>query len=129
MIGINVMTEDRTDRVKKAAEKAAYRNLGHAAASIRKEAVASIETSPDPAEVGNPPHTRKGLARRAVRYDANKESAVIGFQASVIGEAMSAHEHGKEYKGQKYPDRPTMGPAMEANTTRFADDWRGSIGE
>jgi indolepyruvate ferredoxin oxidoreductase beta subunit len=39
-----------------AAKTAEFRNLGHAAASIRKDAVASIKTSDEPSPPGEPPH-------------------------------------------------------------------------
>lgn len=129
MIGMTVKTVDDTNRVKKAADKATFKNLGHASASIRKDAVGTIERSPEPSPAGTPPHTRRGQAKRAVRFAVDKDSAVIGFAASVVGEAMSGHEHGDEYKGDEFPERPTMGPALERNQQRFASDWAGSIGE
>ena len=46
MFGTKIRTQDRTKKVKDAADKAAFRNFGHAAAAIRKDAVASIEVAP-----------------------------------------------------------------------------------
>ena len=128
MIEVKVEVVDKTDEVKKAAERAAFKNLGHAAASIRKTAIASIETSPEPSEAGRPPHTRRGRAKKAVQYFSDKQSAVVGFAASVIGTGMEPHEHGRPRGENEYPERPTMGPALEANVDRFADKWKGSIG-
>lgn len=77
---------------------------------------------------GTPIHTRAGQARRAIVFAADKTGAVIGFRKSIMGLAAEAHEHGGKYKGATYPERPTMGPALEENLTRFAATWQGSIG-
>lgn len=130
-LGVKVDIEDKMHRVKKASDDAIYRNLGHAAASIRKEAVASIKRSKRPSEPESPVHTKRGQAKRAVRYavDGAQQEAVIGFEESKVGTAMEAHEFGKVFRGAKFPARPTMGPALEKGTPRFADAWVGSIGE
>ena len=130
MLGLTVKIEDKTGNVEKAADKAAFRNFGHAAASISKSAKQSIETSPEPSAPGQPPHTRKGgPIRRAIRYAADKEGAVIGPMASVVGEAAAAHEKGGEFRGQRFPERPFMLPALERAIPRFAADWTGSVVE
>lgn len=130
MIGATVRTEEHFDRVEKATEKAAFKNLGHAAATIRQDAIASIETSPEPSRPGEPPHTRHGRAKKAVQFAADAESAEVGFAASVIGTGMEPHEHGEgRERTPQYPERPTIGPAMERNLDQLAEDWEGSIGE
>lgn len=131
MIGTMTQFQSRVKEVEEAAEKAAFRNLGHAAASIRKDAVKSITRSKEPSPEGGPIHTRKGQAKRAVRYavDFEKEEALIGFQESKVGTAMAAHERGETYKDVDFPERPTMGPALERGAPRFAKDWAASIGE
>jgi hypothetical protein len=129
MFGIKFRTVDRTKRVKDAADKAAFRNFGHAAASIRKDAVASIEVSPDPSPPGSPPHTRRRLLPRALRFDVDNKGAVIGPRASVAGQVGHTHEFGGSYKGEDYPERPYMLPALERALPRFAGQWQGSIGE
>jgi len=121
--------EDTTHKVLEAAKKAGFKNFGHAAASISKDAKASIISSPDPSPAGSPPHTRKrNHYRRAIRYKAEQDGAVIGFAASVIGQAGRAHEFGGDYMGEIYPARPTMGPALERAAPRFGGSWEGSIG-
>ncbi len=131
MFSLTVKTEDTTKRVADAAQKANFKNLGHAAASLRKDAVASIQRSKGPSQPGQPVHTRKGLARRALLYamSADKSSAVVGFSSSVIGRAMHAHEFGGEFRGQDYPERPVMTPALERAITRLAGEWKGTIGQ
>lgn len=130
MIGLKVTTTDTTKAVADATEKAAFRNFGHAAARISKDAKASIEQAAGPSPAGSPPHTHKGkFLSRAIRYDANKVSAVIGPRESIVGEVGAAHEFGDEHHGQDFPERPFMGPALDKNLDRFASDWAGSIGE
>lgn len=130
MIAAAVKTENKMHRVADAAERAAFRNFGHAAASIRKDAAQSIESSPDPSQPGEPPHTRRrNYLRRAIRYASDKEGAVIGTLSSILGTAGEPHEHGGFYKGQDFPERPFMFPALERQVPRFAGEWRGSIGE
>jgi hypothetical protein len=83
------------------------------------------------APVGSPPHSRRGLERRAERYDvdAEAESAVIGPRASVIGQAMQAQEFGGEYQGRKYPLRPSIGPALEREEHLLPTGFSGAVTE
>lgn len=131
MIGVDVQIVDHTKRVKEASDRATFRNVGHAAATIRRDAIESIIVSPVASRPGTPPHTRRRQLKRAIRFDSNKErgEAVIGPQASMVGESGSAHEFGGAYKGQVFPERAFMGPALDRNRDRFAAGWAGSIGE
>ncbi|MCI0361639.1 MAG: hypothetical protein L0211_24410 [Planctomycetaceae bacterium] len=131
MIGIDVQIVERFTRVKAAADRAAFRNLGHAAASISKTAKASIERSDEPSDPGQPPHSRRAQLPRAIRFDVDKgkQEAVIGPRASIVGESGAAHELGEVFHGQDFDERPFMLPALEDNLDRFASDWAGSIGE
>lgn len=160
MISFTVIVVDRLSTVKQAADKAAYKNFRHAAASIRKTAIASIKTATVapavvvrskirrnakgrflkgsgkrvvrkgkliPSPPGSPPHTRRGQLRRAIVFAATNDSAVIGPRYSVVGHAAEAHEFGGRINRNKYPERPTMGPALNRNLARFASDWAGTI--
>lgn len=141
MLGALTKFVDQSQRVVKASNKAAYANIQHAAASIRKEAIASIQPDDAPSPPGKPPHTRKRFTRkgkqitghlpRAITFAADKatQTAVVGPRASIVGESASAHEFGGEYKDQTYPERPFMSPALEKNLDRFAASFAGSIGE
>lgn len=130
MIDAKLIVEQlRTAAVLNATDEAAFRNFGHAAARIRKDAAASIQTSDDPSQPGKPPHTQRGQLRRALRFAADKQGAVIGPRASFVGTSGEAHELGGSYRGEQYPERPYMQPALEQNLDRFAQDWAGSIGE
>jgi hypothetical protein len=115
------------------AKKGSYNSIRHAAASIRKEAIDSIEKVANKrkaSEPGTPPHThRKGWYKRALRFHAHEDDAVIGFMHSVIGLTAQTHEFGLEEDDQRfYPERPTIGPALERMADRLLDEWRGSIG-
>lgn len=128
--------------------KAKFRNFAHAAAAIRRDARQSLKRAPKEqrrrarrrggkivrragqsgSQPGSPPHTR-GRLKAAIVFDATERGAVIGPRASVVGESASAHEFGGSFKGQEFPERPFMGPALNRNLSRFADSWAGSIGE
>jgi hypothetical protein len=132
MIALETKIVDETKKVADAAEKAAFHNFSHAGASISKDAKGSIKTSDQPSEPGTPPHTRaKGgkNIRGAIRFAADKRGAVIGPLFSVVGESMAAHELGEAIKGEEFPLRETMGPALERAAPRLGGDWEGSIGE
>lgn len=129
MFGMRSTYTDSTRKVEKETEKAQFRNFYHAAASISKTAKASVERAEGPSDPGTPVHThRRTYFRRAIRYAANKMGAVIGPVASIVGGSARPHEFGEIYKGVKYPERPTMRPALEKSTQRFAGQWKGSIG-
>ena len=132
MFRLTVQIEDNTRRVSGAAERATFRNLGHAAARISKDVKASLVTADGASPEGSPPHTHQGAyLRRAIRYDHDRkaQSALIGPLASSVGEAGAAHEFGQEFHGQDYPERSFMAPALQANEDRFAQEWQGAIGE
>ena len=128
MIDATTQLIDESQNVAKAVDRAAFENFSHAAARIRKDEQQSIERSPVASPPGTPPHTRRRQLPNAIVYDATKEDAVIGPRYSVAGTSGQAHEFGGEYKGQLYPERSFALPALEQNTDRFAEEWRGSVG-
>ena len=107
-----------------------FRNIFHAAASISRDAKRSIRNSPRASAAGRPPRSRRGQLRRAIRYaiDDRRKSAVIGPVASQVGKSAAAHEFGGVYKGQRFDERPFMGPALERNLHRFGGSFSGSLG-
>lgn len=134
-------------KIKERADKAAFKNFGHAAATVRRTAQKSIERAPkarttgrrrrragrlrrtEAGPKGKPIRTRRGQAPRSIVFDANERGAIIGPRFSFMGESFAAHEFGEELRGIDYPERPTMGPALEENVGRFANEWEDSIGE
>ena len=132
LLGVETKFEDKSKDVIKAVEKAAFENFRHAAASIRKDAIKSIRHRKDRSKVspaGEPPtQHRAGFFKRAIFFDSNEEGAVIGFVASRVDQIAATHEHGLTEEGRDYPERPTMGPALERAVVRMNRDWRMSIG-
>jgi hypothetical protein len=144
--------------LQKATDKGAYKSFGHAAASIRKTGRASIKKRPKTTVVsttgpqtrdkrgkfkkrkrkrrvqvasppGSAPYTGRGQLKNAIVFQATKSGAVIGPTYSRMGpNAAAIHEHGLSFKGQRFPQRPTMGPALSANISRFHSSFAGSIG-
>ena len=119
---------DESPRVIRAVDKANYRSLGHAAASLRRAAAALIRRIRGPSRPGDPPHTKQGQLRRALRFAVeNPDTAVIGPMASVMDEAAGPLEHGGIYMGAKYDARPFMGPTLAANEHRIIGPFGGSV--
>lgn len=118
-------------KLDRAIAKGTFKSFAHAAASIRKTARASIKTRKKPGPPGGPIRTKSGkgggLARRSILFHADKIGAVIGFAASKIDQAIEAHEHGKERGGVRFPERPTIHPALQRNLARFHREWKGAI--
>ena len=141
MFSAAVQIVENFKAVEKAVADASFRNISHAAASLRKDAVGSIEPGEGPSTPGTPPHThtqkitkkgktRKGVYPRAIAFvvDKAKEEAIIGPQFSKVGESFHAHEFGESFHGESFPERPTMGPALDRAAPRFGDSFAGSLG-
>lgn len=131
MFGFTAKVTETFGKVQEAADRAVFRNIKHAAFSIRKYIRESIKKSPQASEPGEPVATRgrRGNVKNAIFVDAEADNAIIGPRYSFVGDAMEAHEFGKRRGDNTYEPRPTSGPGLEANTDRFADIFRGSIGE
>ncbi len=120
-------------KLDRAISKGAFKSFANAAASIRKAARKSILKRRKPGPPGGPIRTRfgkgGGLARRksSLLFSASKDGAVVGFTASKMGQSMEVHEHGKSRGGVKFPERPTMAPALERSLARFHREWKGAI--
>lgn len=135
MIGVQTKFTPNQLKVQQAVNTAAFKNITHAAFSIRKLAYSRIGSAPKgvPGPVGKAPHTHRGMFyRRALRVEVDKQKneAVIGFQKSVIGMAASLHEHGLRSPDNRFtfPKRPTVGPALDDSLQRIGDQWKGSVG-
>lgn len=129
MIGMRCRYRFDARKIRKKAETGNFTSLRHAAAAIRLTARRSIRRSPKESAAGTPPHTRRGLLKRAILYNVDKAkmSAVIGPAYSIAGRSGSAHEFGGKYRGRKYPTRSFMGPALKANQHRIPKMWADSI--
>lgn len=153
MLGLSVKIVEDFTKIMTASQEAAFKNFGHAAASIRKDAIASIKDAPTGergrdsrgkftkakridagSPPGTPPYThgkgkRGRRIKKAILYAADKEGAVIGTAYSKFGTAGSPHEHGGSYKGETFAERPFMFPALLRQAGRFAGLFAGSIGQ
>lgn len=139
MISFLVKYVDQTERVAKAARRAAYRAVEKAAFAIRTTASESVKPGEGPSAPGTPPHThtqkltkrgkvRKGRLPKAIQYFAKRGEAWIGPAHSVIGDVGGVHEFGGKRNQDDYPERPFMGPALESNSEAFASSFQGAIG-
>lgn len=133
-IKAKVKFTNKQREVQNAVDKGVFKNLGHMAASVRKMIVAVIGRAPkgSASPEGGPLYTHKGaFLRRAVRFDVDRqqEDAVIGFQASKVGDVAAVHEFGETRKGTRYPKRPTLGVALDKVAPRLGGVWQGSIGK
>jgi len=129
MIGATVKTTLNFAVVERKAADGSIKALGHAAAAIRLTARRSIKRSPTYSDPGVPPHTRRGLLREAILYAVEKDAqvAVIGPAYDFVGVSGSAHEFGGRFRGDDYPARPFMGPALEAIRPRLPGFWAASV--
>ena len=129
MIEMKVQTRMDVQKVLRKARRANIESLGHAGAAIRLTARRSIRRSPKPSAVGRPPHTRRGLLRRAIVYavDKYRQMAIIGPAYGIVGRSATPHEFGGRYKRQRYDRRPFMGPALDKTRNRLPRHWAGSI--
>jgi hypothetical protein len=129
MFGMKCRSRLDARKVRKKAEAGTFKSLNHAAAAIRLTARRSIRRSSKKSSSGTPPHTRRGLLKRALLYNVDKAKmrAVIGPAYSIAGRSGSAHEFGGKYYGRKYPARSYMGPALRINKHRISKFWSASI--
>lgn len=127
MFSATTLIQMEQQRIEQAARQANYRSFGHAAASLRKDVIASIEKAPQgvASRPGTPPNTHKrNFLKRSIAYDANVDGAVIGPRKSVVGEAGAIHEFGEE----NHPQRAFMRPGLERASSRLNAAWQDSIG-
>jgi hypothetical protein len=118
-----VRVVDNTDAVKKAVRRAAWKNLAHAAAGLRKVAQFSIKTRATSSDRGQPPHTRQGALRRSILFAVESHSvAVIGPSVTMISDVARAHEHG----GPQRP-RATRG-VSEGEAIIAGTNWKLELG-
>lgn len=131
MFGFRTKVTTEFMEIEKAKDRSVFKNVRHAAFSIRKYIRDSIKKSTTASKPGDPVATRgrRGNVKNSIFVAADKETAIIGPRFSFVGEAMEFHEFGKARGNRRYPKRPTTGPGLTANTDRFANSFAGSIGE
>jgi hypothetical protein len=131
VIEVKVKWEEKMAAVRKSIETATFKNLRAAGFQIMRTAQASLRKEAGPSRPGEPPHTHRGYQlARAIQYEAEGEDhVIIGPQFSKVNLVGKAHEFGGEFRGEEYPARPFMEPALESNLDRLASGWSGSVFE
>jgi len=129
MVGMKAKTRSQMHKVARKAKRANIESLGHAGGAIRLAAVRSVRKRKGPAPQGEPPHTHTRRLPRAIKYAVEKKRqvVVIGPDVESFGTAGKAHEHGGKFRGERYPKRPFMGPALEKTKDRLPKFWAGSV--
>jgi len=129
MVGVKARTRSEMNKVARKAKRANIENLGHAGGAIRLAAVRSVRKRKGPSPAGQPPHTHTRRLPRAIKYAVEKKRqvVVIGPDVESFGTAGKAHEHGGRFRGERYPKRPFMAPALEKTKDRLPKFWAGSV--
>lgn len=119
-----------TGKVRRAVQKSNYTSLNHAAAALRLIVRRSIRRSKKPGPAGQPPRTRRGQIKRAIKFDVDPKRAIalIGPDAEVVGDSAKAHEFGGRYRGEQYEQRPFMRPGFDIIRPRLPAMWANSVG-
>lgn len=108
--------------------KASREFLKRAGAYVRTVARRKVATSPKPSLPGQPPHSRRGLLKRAILFGlAGEKSVFVGPGFNFVGESASAHEFGGKYRRERYPKRPLMGPSLKESVPRLAKMWDNAV--
>ena len=102
--------------------------LRRAGAYVRRVAQRKVVTSPKASQPGSPPHSRKGLLKRAILFGSDGDKSVlVGPGFNFVGPSMSAHEFGGKYRKERYPKRPLMGPSLKESVPHLAKMWDGAV--
>ena len=102
--------------------------LRRAGAYVRRVAQRKVATSPRASPPGSPPHSRRGLLRRAVLFGSDGDKRVlVGPGFTFVGTSASAHEFGGKYRRERYPKRPLMGPALRESAPHLAKMWQDAV--
>ena len=102
--------------------------LRRAGAYVRRVAQRKVVTSPKPSQPGSPPHSRKGLLKRAILFGSDGDKSVlVGPGFNFVGPSMFAHEFGGKYRRERYPKRPLMGPALKESAPHVAKMWKDAV--
>ena len=101
--------------------------LRRAGAYVRRVAQRKVVTSPKASPPGSPPHSRKGLLKRAILFGSDGDSSVLVGPGFNLGPSMAAHEFGGKYRRERYPKRPLMGPALKESAPHVAKMWKDAV--
>jgi hypothetical protein len=113
--------------VRDAVDRATLRALRRIGGRIRLTARRSIRRREGPSSPGRPPNTQTGFLREDILYglDATDRSVVVGpWRSPWMNEL---HEFGGVSKSGVYPERPFMGPALEANEDQIGYEFENRV--
>ena len=96
---------------------------------MRTVARRKVLASPKPSQPGQPPHSRRGLLKRAILFGLDRagQSVLVGPGFNLVGESAAAHEFGGRYRRERYPKRPLMGPSLKDSAPHLAKMCNGAV--
>lgn len=124
---MHIRTRVRLDaaRVKKKADQASFKSLGHAGGTIRKTAYRSIRKRKNPSRPGSPPSSPTGRLRRSFRYEVDRRTpgVVVGPVNEIAGRLWNLHEFGGIANAQdrRLPSRSRQRTQEDARLVRPAE--------
>lgn len=123
-----------------AMDATARKVLSKFGAFVRRSAQLSIRSRKGASAAGSPPHGHVGLLRKFIffSWDNDRRSVVIGpakLHGRASADALRALEFGGTFNRQtrtgtravRYPARPFMGPAFDANTPKLPKMWADAL--
>lgn len=120
-----------SEKVHKKMQAATFTTLNQAGGAIRLIAKRSIKkgNKKKPSSPGTPPHTLTKALPNSILYAVGRDKTyvVIGPASNLISDVGAAHEFGGQYRKQRYPARPFMGPALIKGTPRLPENWAASF--
>lgn len=118
--------------------KLAYQGLRQAvtkgAAYVMTVARNRIKRGDKPGPPGGPVRTKRGAFKKAIVFALetaegdSTQRAVIGPSALFVGPVGKAHEFGGEFRGDQFPARPNMGPALQTALPRLPEPLKKLFG-
>ncbi len=143
MVNVTTRMFFTTTAVRRAVDKGTRAVLSKAGAFVRQRARSLIRPRKRSARPGEPPSSHLGLLRRFIYfgYDQGKKSVVIGpaklnqrnpYGDTTVPEVLEVGGtvtpgSGKHKETRRYRGNPYMGPALEAEKSKFPTLWRNSV--
>lgn len=96
---------------------------------VRIVARRSIRPRKKASAPGSPPSTQTKRLPNSIIFHVfrGQGRAIVGPSASIVGEAGAAHERGELFRGDQYPARPFMFPALVKSTASFPAMFAGQF--
>ncbi len=143
MVNITTKMFFTTKAVTRSVDRATRAVLSKAGAFVRQRARSLIRPRKRSARPGEPPSSRTGLLRRFIYfgYEPTRKTVVIGpaklhrrspYGDTTVPEVLEVGGTvtvgtGKHKETRRYRGHPYMGPALEAEKSKFPTLWRNSV--